>query len=137
MEEMGTRPTRLVITKDGVSWVRLASLQELYAFLRSAKMKGDKVRMVRGNTTSGVYEPRPANFIADISEIPDLTKVSVGESGISVGAAVPITDLMKILEANSKLSPSYGPLLKHLKRVSSLEMVVFVPFGDTVYEKFV
>ncbi|KAG0611483.1 hypothetical protein M758_7G144100 [Ceratodon purpureus] len=121
IEEMGAcgdRPTRLVITKDGVTWVRLASLQELYAFLRSAKSKGDKVRIVKGNTASGVYKPPSANFIADISEIPDLTKVSAGESGITIGGAVPIADLMKALEANSELSPSYEPLLNHLKRVA-------------------
>ena len=87
-------------------------------------MEGEKVRIVRGNTASGVYKPPPANFIADVSDIPDLTKVSVDDSGIRIGGAVPIADLMKILEANSELSPSYVPLLNHLKRVSGLEMVV-------------
>lgn len=98
---------------------------ELYAFLRSAKMKGDKVRIVRGNTTSGVYKPPSTDFIADVSEIPDLTKVSVGESGITIGGAVPIADLMNILEANSELSSSYGPLLNHLKRVSVVVLNIF------------
>jgi hypothetical protein len=113
-----SRPTQLVITQKGVTWVRLASLQELYALLRSAKYKGEKVRIVRGNTMSGVYPPPPTNIIAEVSKVPELMKCSVGENGITIGGAVPISDFMNILDANKALSPSFEPLLKHLKRVS-------------------
>lgn len=119
-----SRPTRLVITQKGVTWVRLASLQELYALLRSAKYKGEKVRIVRGNTMSGVYPPPPTDFIADVSKVPDLMKFSVGENGITIGGAVPISDFMNILDANKALSPSFEPLLKHLKRVSFLDAYI-------------
>lgn len=97
--------------------MRLASLQDLYTLLRTAKNNGEKVRIVRGNTSTGVYEPPPANLLVDISQIPELTKVSVGDNGIAIGGAVTITEFMNLLDVHKDLSPSYEPLLKHLKRV--------------------
>jgi hypothetical protein len=76
--------------------------------------------MVRGNTSSGIYPPPAVDVVADISRISKLMELSVQEKGISIGGAVPITDFMVLLERNQSLSPSYGPLLKHLKRVSLL-----------------
>lgn len=124
IEELGKstscmkKPRTLVFSKEGVTWARLTSLQELYGLLHGAKNRGDKVRVVRGNTSTGVYKPPSADFIADISEIPDLKKVSVDENGITLGGAVTITDFMDLLDLHKDLSPSYAPLHKHLKRVS-------------------
>jgi xanthine dehydrogenase/oxidase len=108
----------LMVSRDGLKWVRAVSLDELYALLQTTKHKGRTIRMVRGNTSSGIYPPPAVDVLADISRISKLMEFSVQEKGISIGGAVPITDFMVLLERNQSLSPSYGPLLKHLKRVA-------------------
>lgn len=113
-----SRPTRSRVTKEGVTWIRLATLQELYSLLRISKEAGERIRIVRGNTMFGVYRPAPADFIVEISEVPSLMKVSVSEDGVAIGGALPIADFMKVLEEHRELSPSYEPLLNHLKKVS-------------------
>lgn len=123
MEDHCRPPTRLVFSKDGVTWARLGSIQDLYTLMRTAKNKGEKVRIVRGNTSTGIYKPPRTDFLVDISHIPDLTRVSVGNNGISIGGAVTITKFMKILDEHKDLSPSYEPLLKHLKRVCTLNLL--------------
>jgi xanthine dehydrogenase/oxidase len=126
MEELGSKrmerqelpDARLMVSRDGMKWVRAVSLDELYALLQTTKHKGRTIRMVRGNTSSGIYPPPAVDVLADISRISKLMELSVQEKGISIGGAVPITDFMVLLERNQSLSPSYGPLLKHLKRVA-------------------
>lgn len=110
-------PLPLLSTKNGVSWIRLHSLETLVSLLLQYPEGG--VRLVVGNTGSGVYEPENAEIIADISLIPELRKIKVEEDGVLIGGAVPITDFMQVLEENKEKSPSFEPLVKHMYRVAN------------------
>eukprot|EP01018_Ginkgo_biloba_P015424 Gb_26971 [translate_table: standard] len=111
----GEMMTNLVLSKEGVTWIRVLSLQDLYSVLRAYKNK-KAVRMVRGNTSTGVYPEFSCDVLIDISHIPALLKTTVSNEGIIIGGAVSISDLMLLLKAHTGLSSSYGPMLHHLAR---------------------
>eukprot|EP01018_Ginkgo_biloba_P033812 Gb_38127 [translate_table: standard] len=113
----GEMMNKLVLSKEGVTWIRVVSLKELYSVLRAYKNK-KVVRMVRGNTSTGVYPEFSCDVLIDISHIPALLKTTVSNEGIIIGGAVSISDLMLLLKAHTGLSSSYGPMLRHLARVS-------------------
>jgi hypothetical protein len=50
------------------------------------------VRLVAGNTSTGVYNPPEAGLLIDIAQIPELRSVTVGCEGIGVGGWVTIAD---------------------------------------------
>ncbi|KAJ7565972.1 hypothetical protein O6H91_02G083300 [Diphasiastrum complanatum] len=108
----------LKVSRDGYTWIRVNSQFKLYDILKANEgITG--IRLVRGNTSIGVYPQDLAKVSVDISSIPVLSQVNVNEQGITIGGAATITDLMVLLESNNNLSPSYNPLLKHLKRVAT------------------
>ncbi|CAM6125267.1 unnamed protein product [Calypogeia fissa] len=111
------QPTKVLTSKDGKTWMRVSSLAHLYSVLRKGRRRGG-VRMIRGNTGTGIYEPPKAKVLVDISCIPELSHIAVHENGIIVGGAVPITDFMLVLENNINKSPSYAPILTHFRRVA-------------------
>ncbi|KAG6552063.1 hypothetical protein Mapa_006369 [Marchantia paleacea] len=124
IEECGSRRelcggelTKLTCSKDGHTWIRATSLSHLYKLLRSTKCSGG-VRMVRGNTTTGIYPPPKAKVLIDICRVPELSKVTVTQRQIVIGGAATITDLMVVLKDNIDLSPTFRPLLAHLQRVA-------------------
>lgn len=111
-------PTRLVIKREDVVWVRPLVLQDLYDILRTNSGKR-KVRLVRGNTSMGIYPRVDDDVLIDISRIPSLLGSSVSDKGIVIGGAVTVSDLMLLLKKHSNLSKSYMPIFDHLKRVST------------------
>ncbi|KAL2612676.1 hypothetical protein R1flu_024368 [Riccia fluitans] len=113
----GGELTRLTCSKDRKTWVRATSLSELYMLLRNGRCNGG-VRMVRGNTSTGIYDPPEAKLLIDISRIPELSKISVTGDKIIIGGAATITDLMLVLKSNLDRSPTFQPLLKHLQKVA-------------------
>jgi hypothetical protein len=112
------------------------SLPQLYSILHD-EMAGESrikhssgVRLVAGNTSTGVYDPPQAGLLIDIAQIPELRSVTVGCEGIGFGGGVTIAELMKSLEENRGLSSTYGPLLLHFKRVSEPQAIT--PFYSSV-----
>lgn len=110
-------PIRLVISEEDVVWVRALVLKDVYDILRTNSGKR-KVRLVRGNTSTGIYPRVDNDVLVDISRIPSLLGSSVSYKGITIGGAVTISDLMLLLKKHSNLSKSYTPIFDHLKRVS-------------------
>ncbi|XP_058101391.1 uncharacterized protein LOC131245742 [Magnolia sinica] len=111
-------PARLVISGEDVLWIRALALQDLYDILRTNSGKR-KVRMIRGNTSTGVYPRVDFDILVDISHIPSLTGTSVSSKGIFIGGAVTLSDLMLLLKKHNNLSKSYMPIFNHLKRVAT------------------
>lgn len=109
--------TKRLSSKDGKTFMTVGSLTQLYSELRKGKSNGG-VRMLRGNTGTGIYAPPQAKMLLDISRIPELSRIAVKNGGITIGGAVTLTDFMLVLEKNVDNSPTYAPLLKHFQRVS-------------------
>jgi xanthine dehydrogenase iron-sulfur cluster and FAD-binding subunit A len=114
------------------TWLVVHSLPQLYSILHD-EMAGEYrikhssgVRLVAGNTSTGVYNPPKAELLIDIAQIPKLRSVTVGCEGIGFGGGVTIAELMKSLEENRSLSLTYGPLLLHFKRVSEPQAITLL-----------
>lgn len=109
---------KLLISKAGITWIRVLSLEDLYSVLRAYRHQGT-LRMVRGNTSSGVYPKYFCDVFVDISQVPALLKTTVSNKGLCIGGGVTISDFMLLLKAHGDLSSSYGPICQHLARVAS------------------
>ncbi|KAL4191085.1 hypothetical protein AMTRI_Chr07g27880 [Amborella trichopoda] len=113
-----TLPRKLVVSGEVVLWIRALTLQDLYEILRADNRKR-KVRMVRGNTSTGIYPRGNCDVLVDISQIPALLEASLTSEGLSIGGGVSISNCMLLLKRHSKLSSSYEPVYHHLKRVAT------------------
>lgn len=109
---------KLLISKAGITWIRVLSLEDLYSVLTAYRHRGT-LRMVRGNTSSGVYPEYFCDVFVDISHVPVLLKTSFSNKGLCIGGGVTISDFMVLLKAHRDLSCSYGPICQHLARVAS------------------
>ena len=120
----GPAALRALHFKAGATeWHRPLTLPRLHALKnRLVREWGrDHVKLVCGNTSSGIYpDERPRHFI-DISAIAELAGISEHESGIDVGAAVPIQQMIDALAAAiDRRPPDQTTGLRALKRHASL-----------------
>ncbi|KAG0560330.1 hypothetical protein KC19_10G172500 [Ceratodon purpureus] len=80
------------------AWVSPKSLDELSAALKQLKGRKDRVKLVVGNTSSGLYkEIATIDVFVDISQIPELLTVNKNSRSLEVGAATRISELMDYL----------------------------------------
>ena len=110
------RGTIVKSSKQGIDWEKVYCLEELLLLLKNHK-NTDKLRLVVGNTSTGVYPTKDCNLIIDISRVRELLKCVVHDNGIIIGGAVSITDFMNFIWENKDLSSTYFPIFRHLKRV--------------------
>ncbi len=89
-------PMPLHFSGDGIEWYRpttLDQVQKLKGHL-AAQVGREQVKLVFGNTASGVYPNEKPRCLIDISRIAELSRTAESESGIHVGATVPIQKLV-------------------------------------------
>ena len=80
----------------------------------------DQVKLVFGNTASGVYPQEKPTYLIDISGIAELGRIREEETGIRVGAAVPIQHLMDyVTEVIGRRSADQTTGLRQLIRHTS------------------
>jgi xanthine dehydrogenase/oxidase len=86
----------LHFTGSGREWYRPATLAEVHRLKKRFVSQAGKeqVKLVFGNTASGVYQQEQPTYFIDISGIAELGRIAEQETGIRVGAAVPIQRLM-------------------------------------------
>jgi len=105
------------------SWVSVASYEELSAALKFLNLKRDRVKLVVGNTSSGLYkEIANIDVFVDISQIPELLTLHRSSHGLEIGAATRISELMDHLEAfrgeDGSKHPVAEGLLDHLMKLA-------------------
>jgi xanthine dehydrogenase/oxidase len=91
------RPRALHFTGSGREWYLPVTLAQVHRLKKQFVDQAgrEQVKLVFGNTASGVYQnEKPAYFI-DISGIAELGRIAERETGIHVGAAVPIQRLLE------------------------------------------
>lgn len=97
VSELPASSKPLHFTGSGVEWYRLDTLAEVHRlkrrFVREAGR--EQVKLVFGNTASGVYPHEKPRYLIDISGIPELARRAELDSGLHVGAAVPIQSLIE------------------------------------------
>ena len=89
-------PRALHFKGGGRQWYRPTTLAEVHRLKKQfVSLAGrEKVKLVFGNTASGVYQQEMPTYFIDISVIEELGRLAEKETGIHVGAAVPIQRLM-------------------------------------------
>jgi xanthine dehydrogenase/oxidase len=88
----------LHFTGGGREWYRPVTLAEVHRLKRQfvGKAGREQVKLVFGNTASGVYQQEKPIYLIDISAIPELGRVAEQDTGILVGATVPIQRLIDV-----------------------------------------
>ena len=97
MDRLPPSPPRpLHFTGSGREWYRPVTLAEVHRLKRQfVDLVGkQQVKLVFGNTASGVYQNEKPTCFIDISTITELGRIAEQETGIHVGATVPIQHLM-------------------------------------------
>lgn len=97
------------------------------------------IRFVNNNTSIGVikyysFDPQhddPQVFI-DVSHIPELTRINITNSGLEVGAAVPINTLIQLLEDNAHRSSTFQQFATHLKTVATIQIRNFAVWAGNL-----
>ncbi len=98
-------PARLVrFSGSGREWVRPNSLKEVMRIKKAATEQygRENVRLVFGNTGTGIYPNEKPTVLIDISRIKEITELSKNGSGITVGASTPIQYLLEFAEKVAK-----------------------------------
>jgi xanthine dehydrogenase/oxidase len=90
-------PARALYFKgSGREWYRPNVLEEVHRlkkkFVSAAGRRG--VKLIMGNTASGVYQNEKPQYLIDMSAIIELGVLQETDSGIRAGASVPIQELM-------------------------------------------
>ena len=100
-------------------WIRPVTLEEVYRLKKKfVSLAGcQAVKLVFGNTGSGVYQNEYPKYLIDISSIVELRKKEETNLGLDVGAAVTIQELMDFISKVIKQRSAHEMTgLKEFKR---------------------
>ncbi|XP_073004878.1 indole-3-acetaldehyde oxidase-like [Typha latifolia] len=110
----------------GGYWYRPDSVEDLYKLLNSEAFSESSVKMVVGNTSTGVYKDQDLyDKYVDLRGIPELSVVKSDREGIEIGAAVTISRAIEVLKAENECTlHSNGKLVfnkiaDHMNKVAS------------------
>ncbi|ODU00249.1 MAG: xanthine dehydrogenase, partial [Planctomycetes bacterium SCN 63-9] len=98
----------LHFTGRGREWFRPLTLSEVYALKRRliAQAGWDQVKVVLGNTGSGVYPHEKPTYLIDLFAIPELKQIAEESAGIRVGASVSIQRLIDFVSGQIERQPA-------------------------------
>ncbi|XP_020096238.1 indole-3-acetaldehyde oxidase-like isoform X1 [Ananas comosus] len=103
----------------GGYWCRPKSIKELYKLLDSEEFSKSHVKMVVGNTASGVYKELDLfDKYIDLREIPELTMIKNNHEGLEIGAAVSISRTVEALREENQ-SLVFSKIADHMEKVAS------------------
>lgn len=105
----GTLPPRLLhFSGRGHEWFRPNTLDEVMSLKK--QYGKNPVKLVFGNTASGIYPNEKPEVLIDISRVQQLKIVTKNEAGITVGAT---TSIQTLLEFAAKSAKEVGPEKGH------------------------
>ncbi|XP_072951281.1 indole-3-acetaldehyde oxidase-like [Typha angustifolia] len=110
----------------GGCWYRPKSIEKLYKILDLKTFSEGRVKMVVGNTGSGVYKELDLyDKYIDLKGIPELTIIRSDHKGIEIGAAVTISRTIEVLRKKddymfiSDERSVFNKIADHLDKVAS------------------
>ncbi|GMH39295.1 hypothetical protein BSKO_07193 [Bryopsis sp. KO-2023] len=89
------------------NWHRPVTLEKLL----EAKQRMPHGKLVVGNTEVGIemkFKHAGYQDLIDVNHIPELKQISIGEEGVTIGAATSLTNLMRTCESILEQRPSQG-----------------------------
>lgn len=122
--------TRLHFEGDGIHWIRPATLEEARKLkaLLSEESGAENIKLVVGNTATGIYPHENPIYIIDISRIAELCELTDSADGITLGAAVSIQDLIERAEEIIKREKAahktegLAQLVEHAKHIAGIQV---------------
>ncbi|KAG0473792.1 hypothetical protein HPP92_015649 [Vanilla planifolia] len=100
-------------------WYRPSTVDILFKLLNSKEVHENMIKMVVGNTGSGVYkEVDLYDKFIDLRGIPELSTVKLVDSGIQLGAAVTISTAIDVL-SKERNSLVFNKIAEHMNKVAS------------------
>jgi indole-3-acetaldehyde oxidase len=101
-------------------WYRPKSIEHLYALFSSNSFNASNVKLVVGNTGSGVYKEKDffEKFI-DLRGIPELSIIKSGNKGVELGAAVTISKAIEFLKDEKVSTLVFEKIANHMNKVAS------------------
>ncbi|PKU64420.1 indole-3-acetaldehyde oxidase [Dendrobium catenatum] len=101
------------------SWHYPKTVDNVYKLLNSKEFNGSMVKMVAGNTGSGVYkEDDLYDRFIDLKGIPELSSIKCDDKGIQIGATVTVSRAIEVLKEERK-SLVFNKIAEHLTKVAS------------------
>ncbi|KAG9445197.1 hypothetical protein H6P81_016537 [Aristolochia fimbriata] len=101
-----------------VTWFSPTSIDKLYTLLETENGNGHKVKLVVGNTGSGVYKERDSyDTYIDLRQIPELLMIRRDGSGVEFGAGITISKMIRVLKEDQ--DPIFTKLAEHMSKVAS------------------
>eukprot|EP01091_Cochliopodium_minus_P009731 TRINITY_DN245_c0_g1_i2.p1 TRINITY_DN245_c0_g1~~TRINITY_DN245_c0_g1_i2.p1 ORF type:complete len:960 (-),score=332.45 TRINITY_DN245_c0_g1_i2:1092-3647(-) len=104
---------------DGSLWYQPLTLSQVLSIKK--ENKGKKMRVMTGNTSTGVYgRDNETQIYIYTGKVKELKQVKVDNNGLTVGSAVTIYELLENLEKLKNKSPhSFPTLISHIKKIAS------------------
>ncbi|KAK3124513.1 hypothetical protein QOZ80_7BG0587630 [Eleusine coracana subsp. coracana] len=113
--------TPAALVRNGSNWYRPRSVEEYYKLVGSELFSQSKIKVVVGNTASGVYrEAEVYDSYIELKGVPELNSVKKDAKGVEIGAAVSISQAIEILrEGDSFKDVVFSKIADHLEKVAS------------------
>ncbi|MED6168315.1 aryl-alcohol oxidase 3 [Stylosanthes scabra] len=117
----------VILSSDKGSWHSPTSLKELQSLLESNQANGFRIKLVVSNTGMGYNKDRDGyDKYIDLRGISELSKIEKDQTGIEIGAAVPISKAIEVLKEESRsdfLADDFAMILEkladHMSKVAS------------------
>jgi len=103
-------------------WIRPSNLKEALTLIHTRDPK--TVKVVVGNTGSGIYkEPNPA-LVVDVQHLAELSHVTTDSKGLHIGGAVSLAALADAIHAAIKDSTAvtFAPLERHVLKIANVHV---------------
>jgi xanthine dehydrogenase small subunit len=93
------QPRLLRFIGSGREWYRPGTLEDVHRLKKQFVGQAGRlqVKLVFGNTASGVYQHEKPRYLIDVSNVAELSRIAESESGILIGASVTIQRLIDFL----------------------------------------
>jgi xanthine dehydrogenase/oxidase len=115
-----TPPTAAAYARGDVRWLRPTTLAQAQTLAQEYRGQGLRVRLVVGNTTSGLaLGPAPDVYI-DVERLPELTGITREDGILRIGAATTLGQLIEFLAGVR--APRLAELRAALTRIASVQV---------------
>ncbi|KAL1348048.1 hypothetical protein HN51_024044 [Arachis hypogaea] len=117
----------ILSSDEGSCWHSPTSLKELQSLLKLNRANGTRIKLVVSNTGMGYYKESDGyDKYIDLKGISELSKIGKDQTGIEIGAAVPISKAIEVLKEESRSdfltedsAMILGKLADHMSKVAS------------------
>ncbi|XP_067671800.1 xanthine dehydrogenase/oxidase-like [Haliotis asinina] len=110
-----------LVKTGGKSWYRPQTLKNLVRIFQTNK--GAKIRLVHGNTASGIYKNEgPFDVFVDLHDVKELYKIESSPKSFRFGAGLSISDLIEALQkrADDKGYSYFNGIANHLLMIGNV-----------------